>query len=202
MGWLYQYDPVDDPVDHLTRKFICEDDQRTLPPLDGARVGNTVYFAVRTTIKESGHSYVFAVVILISNTAKDGFGYKDMDETAGPCQCDCPDRIMRLLSPIDELPRAGYAADWRARVAERKTQQRQQREKRKTLRIGSVLTLPRDLQFPGGVTAKTFRLHHFRRRTPIFEPVDRPGFYCRLRGGTIAAAQITEPASPEFLVSL
>jgi hypothetical protein len=44
-----------------------------------------------------------------------------------------------------------------------------------------------------------FRVAHFRRRTPIFEALDRPGFYRRLRNATLAAAAVAEPpgcASP------
>ena len=35
--------------------------------------------AVKITEKITGNSYVLAAVILISNTRKNGFGYKDMD---------------------------------------------------------------------------------------------------------------------------
>jgi hypothetical protein len=75
MGWLYQSDPVDDPVAHLIRKFTYEDDTRALQPLKGARVGNTVYLAVRSTDKSTGRAFVFAGVILISNTKKHGLGH-------------------------------------------------------------------------------------------------------------------------------
>jgi hypothetical protein len=55
------------------------------------------------------------------------------------------------------------------------------------------VTLPDAVRFPGGITAKCFRVAHFRRRIPIFEPLDRLGFYCRLRSGTLAAAAVAEP---------
>ena len=71
-----------------------------LTTLAAARVCNTVYIAVQSTEKKSSSTFVFAAVILISNTKKHGFGYKDMDETIGPCQSDCPERIIRLLTPI------------------------------------------------------------------------------------------------------
>jgi hypothetical protein len=54
---------------------------------------------------------VLAAVVLISNTQKHGFGYKDMTETMGPCECACPDRIMRLLSPVTAIPNPSYAAE-------------------------------------------------------------------------------------------
>jgi hypothetical protein len=197
MGWLFQRDPVDNPVAHMMSKFTYEDDSCRQPPLDGARASNTVYLAVRSTDKKTGRSFVFAAVILISNTKKDGFGYKDQTEIMGPCQYDCPQRIMRLLSPLAELPRVGYAADWRARVAARHDELRQQRKRRNSLRIGSTVTLPSAVRFPGGATATAFCVAYFRRKTPIFISLDGPEFYCRLTAATLAAASIAEPHSAE-----
>jgi hypothetical protein len=137
MGWLYQDNPVDDPVAELTAHYTYDGDTRTWVALAAARVANTVYIAVQSTDKATGQTYVFAAVILFSNSTKNGFGYKHMDETVGPSQCDCPDRIMRLLTPITDLPNPGYAANWRARVEARKNEKRQQRERRQSLRLGA-----------------------------------------------------------------
>jgi hypothetical protein len=104
---------------------------------------------------------------------------------------------MRLLSPIADLPRVGYAAEWRAQVAAWHDEQRRRRQRRISLRLGSVVTLPDAVRFSGGITASDFRVAHFRRRTPIFEAVDRPGFFCRLRAATLAAATITAAPSSE-----
>jgi hypothetical protein len=136
----------------------------------------------RATVKKTGRSFVFAAVILISNTKRYGFGYKDMTESMGPCEADCPDRIMRLLS------NPGYAADWRTRVAARKTARREQRD-----RLAALSRNWAPASFRGGITASSFRLAYFRRRTPVFEALDRPGFYCRLNAATLAAATIAVP---------
>ena len=181
------------------RKYTYEDDNHVLQPLDGARAGNAVYLAVKSTDKKSGRSFVFAGVILISNTKKDGFGYKGQDEVMGPNEYDCPQRIMRLLSPLAELPRPGHAGEWRAQVAARHDELRRRRQRRNSLHVGDIVTLPDAVRFSGGINARSFRVAHFRRRTPIFEALDRPGFYCRLRSGTLAAAEIAEPHSAEPL---
>ena len=149
--------------------------------------------AVKSTDKASGTFYVFAAVILISNTKKDGFGYKDMDESMGPCECACPERIMCLLTPIAGLPNPGHAADWRARVAARKAEQRQRRELRQSLRVGSVVTMPTPIRFRGGAEASKFVVTRFRRKTPIFLSLDGPEFYCRLTAAVLAIATITDP---------
>ena len=114
MGWLYQHDPIDNPVAYLTDHYDYDDERMTHRVPAAARVANTIYMAIKFTDKAAGKSWVSAAVILISNSQKHGFGYKDMCESMGPCECACPDRIMRLLSPVDELPHPGYAASARA----------------------------------------------------------------------------------------
>ena len=195
MGWLFQRDPIDDPVAYLTDKFTYDGERHTLRVLAAARASNTVYMAIRSTEKATGGSYVFAAVILISNTKKDGFGYKDMDETMGPCECACPQRIIRLLTPIAELPNPGYAAAWRARVAAYHENRHRQRARRAALTLGAIVKLPQPARFADGATASEFRVSGFRGRAPIFESVDHPGFRCRLRAATLRAATIEQPAS-------
>ncbi len=192
MGWLYRHDPVDDPVAYLTDKFDHDGERYANRVLAAARVGNTVYMAVRCTEKATGNPFVLAAVILISNTRKHGFGYKDMDETMGPCECACPDRIMRLLSPVEDIPNPSYAAEWRTRVAAWKEAAAAARAKRASLRPGSIVMLEREVSFRDGTTAAVFRMRFIRGRTPVFEPLDRPGFLCRLHPDTLVAATITQ----------
>ena len=90
MGWLYRNEPIDDPLAYLKAKYNYDCETHTLQTLDGARVRNTVYLAVRSTVKKTGRSFVFAAVILISNTKKSGFGYKDQDEIHGAVRMRLP----------------------------------------------------------------------------------------------------------------
>lgn len=122
MGWLFQNTPLrhETPADYITRQFTHENAARRLTVLATATVGQVIYVAVHEEQKDTGRACTFAAVILFKNNRRDGFGYKDMTEHMGPCECDCPDRIMRLLSPIEDLPNPSYAADWRARVATRR----------------------------------------------------------------------------------
>ena len=59
------------------------------------------------------------------------------------------------------------------------------------------MTLSDAVRFSGGITARWFRVAYFRRRMPVFEALDRPGFYCRLRSSTLAAAAIADPQTVE-----
>lgn len=202
MGWLFQDTPLrhETPAHYLTRAFSFEDEHRKVEVLAASQVGSTVYMAVRSTEKPMatsvrGYSYVFAAVILVRNNARDGFGYKDMSEAMGPCEVDCPDRIMRLLSPISEIPRPGYAADWRARVAQRKAERIAARVRTAELTPGTRLRTVRPLRF-GRVEASLFEAVETprRRRGPVFVAVGH-NFLCRLRPSDIADAERVLPGA-------
>lgn len=88
--------------------------------LKSAMVGSTYYAAIKqtkfATEAEEENSIVFAVVCLTSTNLKEyyNFSYKEMDETCGPYQFDCPKSILDLLSPTDNE----YALEWRNRCYE------------------------------------------------------------------------------------
>ena len=82
--------------------------------LDGGVVKfRTYYGAVQRIDEISGECRVFAVVIMLDYNHRDtyNFGYKDMDESCGPCQAECPERILKLLTPTENE----YANEWRKR---------------------------------------------------------------------------------------
>lgn len=49
---------------------------------------------------------------LIKGGGRDGWGYKGLDETMGPCEVNCP---LALLAKADE-PRNDYSRAWREKV--------------------------------------------------------------------------------------
>lgn len=77
--------------------------------------GSVYYAAVKRTMPD-GSSHVFGAVCLTSVDNDDyfNFSYKDMDESVGPAQHDCPVSILNMLSPTDNA----YALDWRQRCRE------------------------------------------------------------------------------------
>lgn len=106
--------------------------------LKSAIVGTTYYAAVecmaeynpetkkREPVPE-GQRRVWAAVCLTRVRQRDGyteFLYKDMTETMGPFECDCPLYILDLLTPTDNE----YAQEWRnncrARRAAKKEKQK------------------------------------------------------------------------------
>lgn len=78
-------------------------------------VGSTYYAAIKLTKTQE----VFGLVILTSVRDYE-FSYKDMDETVGPYCFDCPNSILKLLSPTDSQ----YALEWRERCKKKAEQKK------------------------------------------------------------------------------
>lgn len=80
-------------------------------------IGTTYYAAVKMTkFAEPEKATTFAVVVLtkIDNSDHYNFSYKDMEESMGPCQYNCPVGILNILSPTENK----YALKWRAKCRE------------------------------------------------------------------------------------
>ena len=88
--------------------------------IDHAVKGSVIYCAVKMGSKHAEREgKIFAMVILTS-TRMGNFAFKDMSESCGPCECNCPKRIIALLSPLDELYETDscsytWAKEWRER---------------------------------------------------------------------------------------
>lgn len=107
MGWLYGRDHR--PTDEILRENFTRDGQRVLA---SATVGRAWYAALACRDRKNGNAIVTALVVLFDRSG-GGFGYKDMDETMGPNERSCPERILALLSPLDRFSDPGFAAGWR-----------------------------------------------------------------------------------------
>ena len=71
--------------------------------IKSAMYGSTYYGAIQKTNSDTKESEVFAVVVLTSveNNKFFNMSYKDMDETMLPFYYDCPEPILKLLTPTD-----------------------------------------------------------------------------------------------------
>lgn len=104
MGWTGSYLPS-----VKTRQQLFEAEVRNNfigQVIDYAVKGSVIYVAVRDKRSDK----IEACVVL---TEKRGEWWymKYMGEEMGPCESQCPLRILRLLSPTESK----YANDWRAR---------------------------------------------------------------------------------------
>lgn len=189
MGWIVENRQLTDqtPAQRIARDLAFETETHSSSVLAAATVGNTVYAAVQRRIKATNQSFVFCAVVLFSNSRKDGFGTKFMDETVGPYAVDCPDRIMKLLSPLSEIPEPAYAGDWRARV---KAAQ-QAKAAINALKSGDIARLANPVTFPSQPTpVDVFRFVTRLGRRLIFAPIDQPGFQCQIPRPLLIAATI------------
>lgn len=108
MGWLYTHRPKGTS----TREFFEKEFRKDVVIDDIAQIGfSVVYLAYH--YKEVPEK-VYGAVTLIhwsSRFNECNFGYKDMSEDMGPNESECPERILKLLSPVEELY-TGDGLEW------------------------------------------------------------------------------------------
>lgn len=73
--------------------------------------GFTYYAAMECTYLDGRPREVVGIVTLVSLSPKSyfNFAYKDMTEHSGPYRRECPESILKLLTPTEEK----YALEWR-----------------------------------------------------------------------------------------
>ena len=120
MDWLFMHEPEEGRKAYLNNQVTRPRDTET-----GSRVTSRVldscikqyrtYYAAVERVVDGDPStrIVLAVVCLIASRPKTQlpFGFKAMDETTGPYESKCPERILKLLTPTDSK----RANDWRQR---------------------------------------------------------------------------------------
>ena len=128
MGWLFYTDrrvqTYADEKAEITRLCTFETDTRRTTLIKASKVGSTWYAAAkveslgctsledRTYMIDDDGSFTFGAVFL--TRMDDGcWGYKDMEESAGPCESRAPLSILNLLSELKDPD--SYAHAWRQR---------------------------------------------------------------------------------------
>lgn len=135
---------------------------------------------------------VTAVACLTKRVPRDyhyNYGWKDMSENMGPYICDCPQRIIDQLSPLDELDVGEDAGAWRDRVAVFRTKF----DNRLKLEDGMLVSVPYELQFSNEImdAGTPFRVENAKKKW-----FARGYFRFKLRKDThIDLVQLPEEAS-------
>lgn len=120
--------------------------------------GGPIYMAVQH-LGDSMGGYVYGLVILTQWTRDDyNFSYKDIDESMGPNEDECPERILKLLSPIAPDDQS-YARDWR----ERCWKNIERKKNRPKVRKGDVVKFAKPLKFTDGNEIDTFKFEKGNR---------------------------------------
>jgi len=128
VGWLFYTDrrvkTYANEKAEITRLCTFETDTRRTTLVNASKVGSTWYAAAkvesldgtsledRTYMTDQDGSFTFGAVFL--TRMDDGcWGYKDMEESAGPCESRAPLSILNLLSELKDPD--CYAHAWRQR---------------------------------------------------------------------------------------
>jgi hypothetical protein len=111
MGWTSFH--LNEPV----KEWFKHEWNEKMVVLDSAIVKrNTLYAAMHNTITGE----IFCAVFLLRWSRNHyNFSYKSMTEHVGPNEIECPLRIMKLLTPLDDKnDSSGWAREWRKKVYE------------------------------------------------------------------------------------
>ncbi|WP_211328038.1 DUF6927 domain-containing protein [Thermodesulfitimonas autotrophica] len=134
-----------------------EDDGKYGKILDCAVVNlRTAYIAYEIGDAQ-GKREVIAIVCVLDYKPNDyyNFGYKDMDETMGPYRYDCPERILKMLTPTKHE----WAREWREKCWERI----RAKKTRPKLKKGMVIKFADSIVFSSGRREDTFRVEDPKR---------------------------------------
>ena len=116
--------------------------------LDVAQVGFTeAYVAYKC---RDGRVIAIACHIRYYNAPYFNFGYKDVSEDMGPYICNCPERILKQLSPTDN----NWAKEWRKRCWE----SIRRKKKSSLIRDGDFIKFREPISFQGGETLNLFKV--------------------------------------------
>lgn len=126
MGWLFQCGASRADIIHCCTQPEDNDHARWTT-LAYCTKGNVLWTVYEVFNKQSSETKRFIGCILIAR-ASEGWGYKNMSESMGPCYYSCP------LSYLDMAPEAD--SDWRQRVREHHARMS------RTVAIGDVWSLP------------------------------------------------------------
>jgi hypothetical protein len=169
MGWLFMSSlgQYASPKAYLDAQFTFENGDGTSKILASALVNRrTWYAACQQVHHKTGETEIFALICLVKFNPRDRqgqiFGYKDMSETMGPYQADCPATILDLLGPtINE-----HALDWRVRCRAALA-----RRNRKAPKSGDTIIFAQDMNFTDGSQARRFVMSTQGRKTIFTNPV-------------------------------
>lgn len=176
MGWTYTWAYHGSGVrNYLDRQFECDNEHGRWEIIKSALVRmRTYYAACRWTNKKTGRVKTFAIVALVNYNPRDKegltLGWKEMDESMGPCEAECPLAILDLLDPPDE---DSHAKDWRERV-------RAYHAKRKARpKPGDIVVFKEALTFTDGSSGRRFRCERVGHRRRAWRNLETGGL-CRI----------------------
>ena len=192
MGWLYMQSlgGHSGPRQYLDAQFTYENNGTRAQVLRSSLIKMRTWYAALELLRPDQAREVVGVVCLVRYNPRDRegyvFGYKDMDETTGPCEAECPAAILDLLTPTDNQ----YANAWRARCRANLAA----RAAKPKLRSGQVVSFEQPIRFTDGTSFERMEvvIDSRRPRAIRFRPIGGCGLY-RIGGMGALSFRIEPP---------
>ena len=201
MGWLFYTDrrvkTYADEKAEITRLCTFETDTRKTVLIKACKVGSTWYAAAkvtrldglpvddRTYVTDTDGSVTFGAVFL--TRYDDGcWGYKDMEEGAGPVESRAPLSILALLSELKDAD--SYAHAWRQRCRDWAAIPEYTE--------GDRIRLAAPVSLSDGSTCQIVTTTHYRRgrhRRRCYR-IEEPGGLARLSKASLAGSKLLSSA--------
>ena len=201
MGWLFYTDgrvkTYADEKAEITRLCSFEGDRRRTELVKACKVGSTWYAAAKVTnldgtavedatyVTDADGSITFGAVFL---TAYDNgsWGYKDMEESAGPNVSRAPLALIELLSDLKDPD--SYARDWRQRCRDWAAIPEYEE--------GDKIRLEKPVKLTDGSTCQIVTATHYRRgrqRRRCYR-IEETGGLIRLSKASLAGSELLSSA--------
>lgn len=161
MGWTTTDIPYGlKMTEVLKRKYTWESEHHSFKVLESSLVKlHTWYAAIERKEKGSNNLEVVAAVVLVRKSPRyPEFSYKAMDEHAGPVERECPEKILKLLTPTTNQ----YATQWRADCWN--NIQKRKNNKNKPLKTGYHIVFEEPLLFRNNTTKDIFYIEDAKRK--------------------------------------
>ncbi len=204
MGWLFYTDrrvkTYADEKAEITRLCTFENDTRKTDLIRACKVGSTWYAAAKVTtidgspvedatyLTDDDGSITFGAVFL--TRYDDGcWGYKDMEEAAGPVESRAPLGLLALLSELKDPE--SYAHAWRQRCRDWAAIPAYDEGDR--IRLAAPVTLT------DGSTCQIVTATHYRRRGKKRRcyRIEETGGLVRLSKASLAGSELLSSAKSE-----
>jgi hypothetical protein len=204
MGWLFYTDgrvqSYADEKAEIARLCTFEGDRRKTELVKACKVGSTWYAAARvanldgtpvedaTYVTDADGSITFGAVFL--TRYNDGcWGYKDMEESAGPVESRAPLSLLALLSDLKDPD--SYAHAWRQRCRDWATIPDYQE--------GDRIKLAAPVALTDGSTCLIVTVTHYRRgrQKRRCSRIEETGGLVRLSKASLAGSELLSSAKGE-----
>ena len=167
MGWWSDHKAKGISFDSWAKKKYFHDDKNFKHEVvqTGLVDFNTGYLACKRTVKKTGESYIYCMVVLLRwrNNPYQNVMVKEVDETCGPCEAYCPKKVFNILSPIADLNLSGDSLKWAQEWRNRVTEYHNKLDKWNSVKKGDTVHFTEPLHFLGGVVLSDLKVYNKRK---------------------------------------